>query len=75
MRLRVLRAEPQDEEHFKEAKKHHLNVIIAGHIASDSLGANLFLDELEKRGVEIVTFSGLIRAKRNNPSTSLRVKK
>jgi len=54
-----------NEEHFKEAKKHHLNVIISGHIASDSLGANLFLDELEKRGVEIVPFSGLIRVRRN----------
>jgi len=64
-----------NEEHFKEAKKHHLNVIIAGHIASDSLGANLFLDELEKRGVEIITFSGLIRVKRNNPSIKLGVKK
>jgi len=54
-----------NEEHFKEAKKHHLNVIISGHIASDSLGANLFLDELEKRGVEVIPFSGLIRVKRN----------
>ena len=54
-----------NEEHFKEAKKHHLNVIISGHIASDSLGANLFLDELEKRGIQVVPFSGLIRIKRN----------
>lgn len=53
-----------NEEHFKEAKKHHLNVIISGHIASDSLGANLFLDELEKKGVEVIPFSGLIRVKR-----------
>jgi putative NIF3 family GTP cyclohydrolase 1 type 2 len=54
-----------NEEHFKEAKKHHLNVVISGHIASDSLGANLFLDELEKRGIEIIPFSGLIRIGRN----------
>lgn len=52
------------EEHRKEAEKYHINVIIAGHMASDSLGMNLFLDELEKRGVEVMVVSGLIRIKR-----------
>ncbi|MFA7653935.1 MAG: NGG1p interacting factor NIF3 [Candidatus Magasanikbacteria bacterium] len=46
------------------ANEHHMNVVIAGHIASDSLGMNLFLDELEKKGIEIVPCSGLIRVKR-----------
>ncbi|RDV82465.1 NGG1p interacting factor NIF3 [Ammonifex thiophilus] len=52
------------EEHRKEAEKHHINVVIAGHMASDSLGMNLFLDELARRGVEIIPFSGLIRVAR-----------
>lgn len=52
------------EAHRTEAKKHHLNVIVAGHMASDSLGLNLFLDELEKKGIEIVPVSGLIRVQR-----------
>lgn len=52
------------EEHRKEAEKHHINVIIAGHMASDSLGMNLFLDEIEKKGVEIIPLGGLIRVKR-----------
>ncbi len=52
------------EEHRKEAEKHHINVVIAGHMASDSLGMNLFLDELEKKGIEVVPLSGLIRVKR-----------
>ena len=52
------------EEHRKEAEKHHINVVIAGHMASDSLGMNLFLDELEKRGIKVQTCSGLIRVKR-----------
>jgi len=52
------------EEHRKKAEKYHINVIIAGHIASDSLGMNLFLDELEKKGIEIVPVSGLIRVRR-----------
>lgn len=52
------------EKHRKEALKHHINLVIAGHMSSDSLGMNLFLDQLEKRGVEVVACSGLIRAKR-----------
>lgn len=52
------------EEHRKEAEKYHVNVVIAGHMASDSLGINLFLDELEKKGLEIIPLSGLIRVKR-----------
>ncbi len=47
-----------------KANEFHLNVVIAGHISSDSLGMNLFLDELEKKGVEIVPCSGLIRVNR-----------
>lgn len=52
------------EEYRKEAEKYHINVVIAGHMASDSLGMNLFLDELEKKGIQIITCSGLIRVKR-----------
>lgn len=54
-----------NEEHRKEAESAHLNVIIAGHMSSDSLGMNLFLDELEKKGIEVITCSGLIRYSRN----------
>ena len=52
------------EEGKKEAEKAHINVVIAGHISSDSLGMNLFLDELEKQGIEIIPCSGLIRVSR-----------
>jgi len=52
------------EEHKQEAEKHHINVVIAGHISSDSIGMNFFLDELEKRGIEVIPCSGLIRVKR-----------
>jgi putative NIF3 family GTP cyclohydrolase 1 type 2 len=54
----------QSEEHWKQARAAHINVVIAGHTPSDSLGMNLFLDELEKRGIEIVPCSGLIRVSR-----------
>lgn len=52
------------EEHKKEAEAAHLNVVIAGHMSSDSLGMNLFLDELERQGIEIIPCSGLIRVSR-----------
>ena len=53
------------EKHRKEAEKAHLNVVVAGHIASDSLGMNLFLDALEQRGIEVLACSGLDRVSRN----------
>ncbi len=52
------------EKHREEAEKANINVVIAGHISSDSIGVNLFLDELEKRGIEIIPCSGLIRVSR-----------
>jgi putative NIF3 family GTP cyclohydrolase 1 type 2 len=53
------------EDAVQALRKMHVNVIDAGHMAADSIGANLFLDELEKRGVEVIPCSGLIRVKRD----------
>jgi putative NIF3 family GTP cyclohydrolase 1 type 2 len=52
------------EDGVKVAQENALNVIITGHMSSDSLGMNLFLDELEKRGIEIIPCGGLIRVSR-----------
>jgi hypothetical protein len=52
------------EESRKVAKKNFLNIIISGHMASDSLGLNLLLDNFEKEGIEVSTCSGFIRVKR-----------
>jgi putative NIF3 family GTP cyclohydrolase 1 type 2 len=52
------------EDNREEAEKSHLNILIAGHMSSDSIGMNLFLDELVKRGVAVVPCSGLIRHSR-----------
>lgn len=52
------------EEHKKEAEAANINVVIAGHMSSDSLGVNQFLDELERKGIEIIPCSGLIRIRR-----------
>src|SRR3990167_6847544 len=63
------------EDHRKEAEKSHVNVVIAGHMSSDSLGMNLFLDELEKREIEIIPCSGLIRVSRVKKARKSAVKK
>ena len=52
------------EEHRKEAIKYHINLVIAGHMSSDSLGMNLLLDEFEKNKIKIIPCSGLIRVRR-----------
>ncbi len=53
------------ESHIEEARKNHVNIIISGHMASDSLGVNLFADQVEQNGVEITPCSGFIRIKRS----------
>ncbi len=52
------------EDDLNEAIKHHLNVVIAGHISSDSIGMNLFLDKLANKNIKIIPISGLIRVRR-----------
>ncbi|MBI5286578.1 MAG: NGG1p interacting factor NIF3, partial [Deltaproteobacteria bacterium] len=51
------------EDHRKEAEKHHINMVIAGHISSDNLGINLLLDDILD-GVEVVACSGFRRFSR-----------
>lgn len=53
------------EDHRKEAEKNHLNVIIAGHIASDNLGLNLLIDNIAENGqLDILECSGFRRISR-----------
>lgn len=52
------------EEHKKEAEAAHINIVIAGHMSSDSLGMNLLMDELERQRIEIVACSGFTRFSR-----------
>lgn len=53
------------EDHRKEAEKNHMNIIIAGHIASDNLGLNLLLDKvLEGEDIKILECSGFKRVVR-----------
>jgi len=53
------------EEALDKAKKFNLNVIIAGHVSSDTLGLNLLFDEIEKgEPLEFVGVSGFERIRR-----------
>lgn len=53
------------EDHRKEAEKNHVNVVIAGHIASDNLGLNLLLDRIaEESELNVLECSGFRRIKR-----------
>lgn len=59
------------EEHRKEAEKNHVNVVIAGHIASDNLGLNLLLDRIiENENMKILECSGFKRISRQNELSS-----
>jgi hypothetical protein len=53
------------ENHIEECKKHHINVVISGHMASDSLGINLICDEWERQGIDVFGCSGFTRFSRN----------
>ncbi|RPI38215.1 MAG: NGG1p interacting factor NIF3 [Nitrospiraceae bacterium] len=55
------------EEHRKEAEKNHLNVVVAGHIASDNLGLNLLLDQVLKGSeIKVLSCSGFLRVSREH---------
>ncbi len=53
------------ETELKEAREQKLagNLVITGHMASDSIGINVYLDELERRGLEVVRAGGIIAAR------------
>jgi len=49
------------EKDAKELKEQNIgNVIIAGHMSSDSLGLNKLAKEWEKKGVETTMMSGIV---------------
>jgi len=53
------------ESSYKVAKGEFLNYVIAGHIASDTLGMNLLLDAIEKKGkLKVIECSGFKRFRR-----------
>ncbi len=63
--VRTLVSMHMSEDHLRRAADANLNVVIAGHISSDTLGMNLLLDKLQKAAaVDITAISGFRRIKR-----------
>jgi putative NIF3 family GTP cyclohydrolase 1 type 2 len=54
------------EKMIEVAKEHHVNIIQCSHMASDTLGMNMILDEIsaKERKLETVDVSGFVRVKR-----------
>lgn len=53
------------EEHLKSMNKTPMNIIVAGHIASDTVGLNLLLDKIVKKNkVQVLGCSGFNRIER-----------
>lgn len=66
--IRTLVSMHLSEEHFKKVRDNNLNVVVAGHISSDTLGLNLLLDAVERRAKEklaVISCSGFRRFSRN----------
>ena len=57
------------EDAILELRKLHINIIDCGHMAADSIGANIYLDVLEKKGIDVIPCSGLIRVKRGGKNS------
>jgi len=53
------------DNHYEEARKNNVNLVISGHMSSDSLGVNLICDEWERHGIEVLPCSGFTRYSRN----------
>lgn len=55
------------EGDLREAREQELdamgNLVVTGHMASDSIGINIYLDELERRGLEVTRAGGIIPRK------------
>ncbi len=50
------------EADVREAREQNLpgNLVVTGHMASDSIGINVFLDELQRLGVTVVRAGGIV---------------
>ncbi len=65
--VRTLVSMHLSEEHFRSVRGANLNVVIAGHISSDTLGLNLLLDGIEKKErLQTIDCSGFRRFKHNS---------
>ncbi len=50
---------PEEADRLRALQLDRFNLVVSGHIASDLIGINLFVAELERRGMEVIRMSGL----------------
>lgn len=60
--LIYIHCSPQDSSRLKEEYGDEKNLIVTGHIASDSVGINPFISALREHGLTVIPFSGIIPA-------------
>ena len=53
------------DSHYDEARKNNVNLVVSGHMSSDSLGVNLICDVWERHGIDVLPCSGFTRFSRN----------
>jgi putative NIF3 family GTP cyclohydrolase 1 type 2 len=66
--IKTLIAMHYSQENVKAMIKNGINAVITGHMASDSIGLNMFCDRLEKMGIGIICGPGLYRHNRKTGS-------
>jgi hypothetical protein len=66
--IKTLIAMHYSQENIKAIAKNKINAVITGHMASDSIGLNLFCDRLEEMGISIICGPGLYRHNRKKGS-------
>ena len=53
---------PADARHLREEYGREKNLIVTGHIVSDSIGINPYIAQLRGEGIDVTTISGIIPA-------------
>jgi hypothetical protein len=57
----AMHIDERDLRELEQLQRPAANLVITGHIPSDSIGMNRVLDALEKQGIEVIAGSGVIR--------------
>jgi putative NIF3 family GTP cyclohydrolase 1 type 2 len=57
----AMHIDERDLKELEQLQRPTANLVITGHIPSDSIGMNRVIDALEKQGIEVIAGSGVIR--------------
>jgi hypothetical protein len=57
----AMHIDDRDLRELQQDQRPEANLVITGHMPSDSIGMNRVLDAIENRGIEVIAGSGVIR--------------